>query len=113
MRIRTKTLIRKLEPYIDDMYAKVHHGELLMKESERRFAWRHLVLCACDNADEYYPVGEIPKYDWRDQRQVRMPKKWRIPKQVFVFFHHPQYICFHIVPHRDYLKIVTIKTKRQ
>lgn len=112
MRITLKKIVDAAERFIAfKHYHKgdmPHNYDLIYKEAKRKYLWRDDVIYACDNRLEFFPIGQIPKYDWKDQRQVHMPKKWRVPKEVFEA-DRIQYICYHIIRHGKGLKVVRLK----
>lgn len=110
MRIKINKLLRKLNPYSHYQWAQVHNLDLLKKEL-RRTDWRADVLYACDNVRDYFPVGVKTDWNWRDQREIRMPKKWRIPKSVFDY--HRQVTLYHLVEIKPHvLKVVPVKKRK-
>ena len=110
MKITINELLHKLNPYFRYQWAQVHNLDLLKKEL-RRTDWRADVLYACDNLRDYFPVNVKTDWNWRDQKQIRMPKKWRIPKSVFD--NHRQVTLYHLVEIKSHvLKVVPLKKRK-
>lgn len=110
MRIKINKLLLKLNPYFHYQWAQVHNLDELKAEL-RRTDWRAEVLYACDNVRDYFPVNVKTDWNWRDQREIRMPKKWRIPKSVFD--NHRQVTLYHLVEIKPHvLKVVPLKKRK-
>lgn len=63
MKIKTKELSRKCQPWIEDCRHRLHNQKLLLNELYRRNNWRLQVIEACDNFKEIFKPGVPVDFD--------------------------------------------------
>lgn len=111
MRIKDKELRRKCQPWVDNMYHRLHHQEMLLTEFARRNNWRLQVIEACDNFKEIFREGAPLDLD-----SIIFPSHRRINPRIgtYGYLINPDRNKYHIFRHgKDKWRIVKAKTKRK
>ena len=111
MKIKLKELRRKCQPWVDNMYHRLHHQEMLLTEFARRNNWRLQVIEACDNFKEIFREGAPLDLD-----SIIFPSHRRINPRIgtYGYLINPDRNKYHIIRHgKDKWRIVKAKTKRK
>lgn len=110
MKIKLKELRRKCQPWVDNMYHRSHHQEMLLTELARRQGWRLRVIEACDNFKEIFKTG-VPV----DLDRIIFPSHRRINPRIGTcgYLIHPDRNKYHIIRQgKRKWRIVKAKSKK-
>lgn len=110
MKIKLKELRRKCQPWVDNMYHRLHHQEMLLTELARRQGWRLRVIEACDNFKEIFKTGVHVYLD-----RIIFPSHRRINPRIGTcgYLVHPDRNKYHIIRQgKRKWRIVKAKSKK-
>lgn len=111
MKIKTKELRRKCQPWVDDCRHRLHNQSMLLTELYRRNNWRLRVIEACDNFKEIFKPG-VPV----DLDRIIFPSHRRINPRIgtWGYLFNPNRNKYHIIRQGKHkLRIVKAKKKPQ
>lgn len=111
MKIKTKELRRKCQPWVDDCRHRLHNQKLLLTELGRRINWRLQVIEACDNFKEIFKYG-VPV----DLDRIIFPSHRRITPRIGTcgYMSHPDRNKYHIIRQGKHkLRIAKAKSKKE
>lgn len=110
MKIKLKELRRKCQPWVENMYYRLHNQELLLTELYRRNNWRLQVIEACDNFKEIFKPG-VPV----DLDRIIFPSHRRINPRIGTcgYLIHPDRNKYHIIRQgKRKWRVVKAKSKK-
>lgn len=111
MKIKLKELRRKCQPWVDNMYHRLHNQEMLLTELARRQGWRLRVIEACDNFKEIFKTG-VPV----DLDRIIFPSHRRINPRIGTcgYLIHPDRNKYHIIRQgKRKWRVVKYKPKKE
>lgn len=111
MKIKLKELRRKCQPWVENMYYRLHNQELLLTELYRRNNWRLQVIEACDNFKEIFKRNVPIDFD-----RIIFPSHRRITPRIgtYGYLLNPDRNKYHIIRQGKHkLRIVKAKSKKE